>query len=477
MRARKAPLRRTVVGAALAVSTLGGALPGSIVTTPAAPSAIEVGAAGGAPAVAVVPDIDTISISERGGLTSTTVNGAISAAYRTGAQAVYGRGFQLGMRRLTRGTSVVQQSTGPGWGFPMAVTALPTDAIRAVMGRVVAGPIAAGQLVMGATTAAMRGAAAGDRAEFITPAGGAATFTIGAIVPDDVIGGTEIVMGIDVATSIGMTTNTRVLIYGSFDRLQLDLLLFDAGLILNPRVQAWHSWDVTGPDAVMSMLQTKVNFGEFDLNYAGISPYGWTDTNYTWATTHLPASREAYPTGIVARCHNVIRDDLRAALAEVAATYPGLVNSNPNSDSQSTGLDIANTNTYGGCTPAVTGGGGRARLSRNGIASGIVSRHSWGVALDTSTAANCQGCVPVMDCRIVWIFRKHNFAWGGTFLTPDGMHFEWVGEPRHLNTKPMPYCSNPAPSATSQGAGPPDGAMGTSIRDVMFGDDGWALAE
>ncbi len=62
---------------------------------------------------------------------------------------------------------------------------------------------------------------------------------------------------------------------------------------------------------------------------------------------------------------------------------------------------------------------------------GSVSRHAWAMAIDMNTVANAQGRVPRMDCRVVRIFRKHNFAWGGNFLTSDGMHFEWVGEPRN----------------------------------------------
>ena len=61
-----------------------------------------------------------------------------------------------------------------------------------------------------------------------------------------------------------------------------------------------------------------------------------------------------------------------------------------------------------------------------------MSRHSWGQAIDMNTVSNCQGCVPRMNCTVVQIFRKYGFAWGGNFLTPDGMHFEWVGERRDL---------------------------------------------
>jgi hypothetical protein len=34
-----------------------------------------------------------------------------------------------------------------------------------------------------------------------------------------------------------------------------------------------------------------------------------------------------------------------------------------------------------------------------------------------------------MDPRIVRIFQKWGFLWGGRFLTPDGMHFEYGSHP------------------------------------------------
>jgi hypothetical protein len=64
------------------------------------------------------------------------------------------------------------------------------------------------------------------------------------------------------------------------------------------------------------------------------------------------------------------------------------------------------------------------------------------MALDTNTLSNCQGCVPQMNCEVVRIFRRHNFAWGGNFLVSDGMHFEWVGERRDQMSYPSTYCPN-----------------------------------
>jgi hypothetical protein len=114
-------------------------------------------------------------------------------------------------------------------------------------------------------------------------------------------------------------------------------------------------------------------------------------------------------------------------------------------------IDVANTNAYGGCFAP--------RYSRT---SGFLSRHTYAMALDLNTTSNCLGCTPRLHCDVVRIFRKHGFAWGGNFRVPDGMHFEWVGQPRDQIPYPSTYCPNLVePLAQSA----PD--AGTLGRDVL----------
>lgn len=56
-----------------------------------------------------------------------------------------------------------------------------------------------------------------------------------------------------------------------------------------------------------------------------------------------------------------------------------------------------------------------------------MSAHSYAGALDFDAHKNRLGAVPQMDPRIVEIFKKHGFAWGGDFKRLDGMHFSYLG--------------------------------------------------
>jgi hypothetical protein len=53
-----------------------------------------------------------------------------------------------------------------------------------------------------------------------------------------------------------------------------------------------------------------------------------------------------------------------------------------------------------------------------------LSMHAWGLAIDFNSRDNAFGARPQMDPRIVAIFEKWGFSWGGWWSTPDGMHFE-----------------------------------------------------
>ena len=65
------------------------------------------------------------------------------------------------------------------------------------------------------------------------------------------------------------------------------------------------------------------------------------------------------------------------------------------------------------------------RGSAAATSSGDVSHHSWGAALDVNVATNWLGRPPHQDPRLVAAFVRRGFVWGGRFLVPDGMHFEY----------------------------------------------------
>ena len=56
--------------------------------------------------------------------------------------------------------------------------------------------------------------------------------------------------------------------------------------------------------------------------------------------------------------------------------------------------------------------------------SSSMSLHAWGYAIDINAAWNRFGKPPTMPPLIVECFKEAGFDWGGTWLTPDGMHFQ-----------------------------------------------------
>lgn len=97
-------------------------------------------------------------------------------------------------------------------------------------------------------------------------------------------------------------------------------------------------------------------------------------------------------------CNNALFPQLRAALQEVVLA--GLA------------AEI-NPDEYAGCYyPRFIAG------------STTLSNHSFGLALDLNVPGNQRGTVGEMDRRVVDIFKKWGFAWGGDWSYTDPMHFE-----------------------------------------------------
>ncbi|HWC15006.1 MAG TPA: M15 family metallopeptidase [Actinomycetota bacterium] len=153
-------------------------------------------------------------------------------------------------------------------------------------------------------------------------------------------------------------------------------------------------------DAVLPQLHMKATFGEFAARSDGdgtitVSPE-WREQNIT--------SRSVPLLGKVT-CHRALFPQLEAALEQV----------------ERSGLAFTiDAGDFGGCySPRFI----------DSDPDGRISHHSWGVAIDLNVAENRPGTQPDIDHRVVRIMERHGFTWGGRWLVPDGMHFEWVRFP------------------------------------------------
>lgn len=358
------------------------------------------------------------------------IDGVDAAVRRVGGVAALSRSGSLGLRRIVRGGATVHAPPS-GYLIPTTFISLPKGAVGGVMGADVSAVVDDHTVVMNQVMADLTGAQVGDTIELRAANGGTVALAIGGIRPYEQLGWAELVFTSEVADRVGFTSETRIVMWGFDDRDGLDAALAAYGVLGRQDTKVARSWDPADPDDTLSTAHTKVLLGE---PWYRVNSDGTISMHPDWVAANLTDGRVLLDpiVRIRAQCHVQVVGDLSAALAEVAEA--GLA----------WAIEVSNANAYGGCF--------NPRYSRT---SGFLSRHAYGMALDTNTVSNCGGCrPPKMHCDVVRIFRKHGFAWGGNFRQPDGMHFEWVGERRDQIAYPSTYCPNVVNSQTESAPTP-----------------------
>jgi hypothetical protein len=142
----------------------------------------------------------------------------------------------------------------------------------------------------------------------------------------------------------------------------------------------------------------KAAFGEFAAD-PNLLPGQWLAMAPEWQSQHIVSA--PVPILGTARCNTALIPQLRAALTQVRRR--GLAS-------------LIRPGDYGGCFAArvIPGSPGDA-----------LSAHAWGAAIDINVSANQVGAPPHQDPRLVAIFKRWGFTWGGNWMRPDGMHFEF----------------------------------------------------
>ncbi|MFY8238330.1 MAG: M15 family metallopeptidase [Ilumatobacteraceae bacterium] len=363
----------------------------------------------------------TMSISMTSSLSPGQVS-RISAGIRLGGADPHPLRFPtVSLTAQTRAGSDIFR-LGQGWRIPMATMVAPVEFVRATGGDAMAAVVAQGNLVIGETSAQIRGAQVGDVFTLRDIRFRMRTFVVGAIVADEFVNWGDLLMSTEMAARLGTMSIARIAVTGIESSGVVLAGLRLRGVTIGTTYRLRTSWDRENPDGTLGTSTTKKLLGEFAYKPTTGSSMmvsaNWTSGNIVWRNRYTDI-------GLSNNCHKVVAVAIQGALTEIKKA--GLKKH----------IDLRNSNRYGGCFVG--------RYNRMAGTFGSPSRHAWGMAIDINTVTNAQGRVPLMNCKIVHIFRKWGFAWGGNFWPADGMHFEYVGEPRDKLGYPSRYCPNPVP--------------------------------
>ncbi len=261
-----------------------------------------------------------------------------------------------------------------------------------------------GEAVLGATSARLRRLGPGGKLQLGMPGRDASarrTLRVAGVVADQDLGGHELLVSRRQAAALGQTIDRYLLVEPASGTPWQALAgrireLLPRGARLRIRGPGQAAWLRQG-DAVLPQAMEKALLGEFAANPVP-GPGGWITIDPAWVARHIVTAQVPILGRVT--CNRAVLQQLRGALAEVVRR----------------GLDrLVDPGDYAGCYAArvIAGDPGPS-----------LAHHASGRGDRPQRRRQPAGLPPHQDPRLVSIFERWGFTWGGRWLVPDGMHFE-----------------------------------------------------
>jgi len=337
-----------------------------------------------------IDNYEVITISQSGSLFYSVTNQIIESVKNLNSNVTFIGRANVGLESTTSFNEEVKVSTLENFLYSISVKTIDSKVTNMFYDTDTADVINSGMLVASSLTAERYQLEVGDIVNFVGLNNEKIPIEVGKIIKDSTLGWFEVVVNKEVGYKLGVFRNIQAIIWDS--KINENFFIELHKNIEYKRVKFTYKKPSPNKNWILPNALVKEMFGDFQIKEIdGV----WITTEPDWSEENIQIKR--MPILGNTRCHRLMWEPLEGALNQILEE--GLEGY----------LSIEEWRSSGGCYAP-------RRINRFD-AGGSISRHAWGIAIDINTKS---GYPP----RIVEIFNSWGFAWGGTWTSPDDMHFE-----------------------------------------------------
>ena len=337
-----------------------------------------------------INNYDVITISQSGSLFYSVTNEIIDSVNKLNSNVTFIGRANVGVESVVTLNNDVKLSTLENYLYNISLKTIESSTVDYFYNDEVSKVIKNNQLVVSRLTAERYNLSINDKINLIGMNNEPLEITVGMILKDSELGWFEGVVNKDIGYKLGIYRNIQAIIWDKEINENHFVELYKN--IKYKKVKYTFRESNPNKNWVLPTALVKEMFGDFQIKERDGT---WITTEPSWREENIQAKK--VPILGTTRCHRLMWEPLEGALNQILEE--GLADT----------LSIKDFKKSGGCYAP-------RRINRFD-AGGSISRHAWGIAIDINTKSSYHP-------RVVEIFNSWGFAWGGTWTSPDEMHFE-----------------------------------------------------
>ena len=337
-----------------------------------------------------IDNYDIITISQSGSLFYSVTNQILQSVNNLNTNVTFIGRANVGLESTTFANNEINLTTLDNFLYNLSIKTIESSDVDYFYDEESAQAIKDNKIVISELTASRYELNVGDYVNLVGLNTEIIPIEVGKVIKDSKIGWFEGVVNKEIGFKLGIYRNIQAIIWDS--HVNENFLIELHKNINYKKVKLTFRENRVNKNWVLPTALVKEMFGDFQIKERdGV----WITTEPEWREENIQNKR--MPILGITRCHRLMWEPLEGALNQILEE--GLEEY----------LSIEEWKSSGGCYAP-------RRINRFD-AGGSISRHAWGIAIDINTKS---GYPP----RVVEIFNDWGFAWGGTWTSPDEMHFE-----------------------------------------------------